>query len=92
MGKTAKEIAMSGADPPISKARLIQVKVKPNARLNVLEKYAGMWEARLKAPPVDGRANAELIALVAEHFRCPRNAVTIKSGGAGRIRLVRIEA
>ena len=53
IGKAAKEIAMSGANPPMSKARFIQVKVKPNARLSVLDEHAGMWEARLKAPPAE---------------------------------------
>jgi uncharacterized protein (TIGR00251 family) len=71
---------------------VIQVKVKPNARVSVLEPTeAGGWLARLKSPPVDGRANAELIALVARHFECPKSAVSIKSGSSGRMKLVRIE-
>jgi uncharacterized protein (TIGR00251 family) len=71
---------------------VIQVKVKPNARVSVLEPTeAGGWLARLKSPPVDGRANAELIALVARHFECPKSAVSIKSGASGRMKLVRIE-
>jgi uncharacterized protein (TIGR00251 family) len=45
----------------------------------------------LKAPPVDGKANEELIALVAERFGCRKTAVSIKSGASGRIKLVRIE-
>ena len=51
----------------------------------------GTWVARLKSPPVDGKANAELIELIAEHFGCRRSAVSIKSGAGGRIKLVRIE-
>ena len=46
----------------------------------------------LQSPPVDGRANTELIALVAERFGCRRAEVTIKSGASGRMKLVRIEA
>lgn len=69
--------------------RKILVHVKPNARESVLEQGAdGTWTARLKAPPVDGKANAELIALMARHFGCPKSAVTIKSGAAGRRKLV----
>jgi uncharacterized protein len=49
------------------------------------------WLAQLKSPPVDGKANAELIALVAKQFRCGKAAVTIKSGASGRRKLVRIE-
>jgi uncharacterized protein (TIGR00251 family) len=52
----------------------------------------GTWIARVKAPPVDGRANEELIRLVAAHFRCPRKAVTIRSGATGRMKRVEVDA
>ena len=72
---------------------LLQVKVKPRSRASELTRAAdGSWVARLKSPPVDGRANAELVALVAAHFRCPRAAVTIKSGASGRLKIVRVDA
>jgi uncharacterized protein (TIGR00251 family) len=48
--------------------------------------------AKLKSPPVDGKANAELVALVAERFGCSKAAVSIKSGAAGRTKLVRVDA
>lgn len=74
-------------------ATILQVKVKPGARVSALARQSdGSWLASLKAPPVDGRANAELIALVAAHFRCPKSAVTIRSGGASRIKRVAVEA
>jgi uncharacterized protein len=72
-------------------ARIIQVKVTPRARVSSLTEAAdGTWVAKLKSPPVDGKANAELIALVAEYFKCSRSAVLIKSGASGRLKLVRI--
>ena len=71
--------------------RTIRVKVKPNARTASLEEGEGLWQARLKSPPVDGRANAELVALIAARFGCEKTAVTIKAGAAGRIKLVRID-
>lgn len=72
--------------------RTIAVKVKPNARASALEELAdGSWLATLKSPPVDGKANAELIALVARRFGCARAAVTIRAGASGRSKLVRIE-
>jgi hypothetical protein len=52
----------------------------------------GTWTARLKSPPVEGKANEELIALVARTFRCRKAAVAIKSGASGRTKLVKIEA
>jgi len=75
-----------------SRPILIQVKVKPNSRLSELEQADdGGWVAQLKAAPVDGKANEELIALVARRFQCRRSAVSIKSGASGRMKLVRIE-
>lgn len=79
----------SMATPPI----IIQVKVKPNSRTSVFERLEeGTWLARIKSPPVDGRANQELIELIAKHFRCAKSAVSIKSGASGRMKVVRILA
>ena len=71
--------------------KTLQVKVKPNARSSSLEEADGVWLAQLKSPPVDGKANAELIALIAEKFGCRKAQVTIKAGAGGRMKLVRIE-
>ena len=71
---------------------ILQVKVKPRARVSELAQVAdGTWVAKLKAPPVDGKANDELISLVAEKFHCRKAAVTIKAGASGRMKLVEVE-
>jgi len=76
------------ANPPI----VIQVKVKPHSHLSSLEQSeTGIWLAQVKAAPIDGKANDELISLVATRFRCHRSAISIKSGASGRTKLVRIE-
>jgi uncharacterized protein (TIGR00251 family) len=70
----------------------IRVKVKPNARVSRLEQSAeGDWYAEIKAPPVDGKANAELVKLIAERFGVRKSDVTIKSGSSGRTKLVQID-
>lgn len=70
----------------------LTIKVKPNARQSVLEQRAdGSWVAQLKAAPVEGQANQELIALVARHFGCAKAAVSIRSGATGRMKRVRVE-
>jgi uncharacterized protein (TIGR00251 family) len=72
--------------------RVIQIKVKPNSRASVLEqKDDGTWVAQIKSPPVDGKANEELIALVAKHFKCHKSDVSIKTGGSSRVKLIRIQ-
>jgi uncharacterized protein (TIGR00251 family) len=72
--------------------RTLTIRVKPNARASALEVAGdGTWVARLAAPPVDGKANEELVRLVAERFGVGRARVTIRSGAAGRTKLVRID-
>jgi len=69
----------------------LQVKVKPNARVSSFEQQAdGSWHAQLRAQPVDGAANKELVALVAGHFGVPRAAVSIRGGATGRLKWVEI--
>jgi uncharacterized protein (TIGR00251 family) len=71
----------------------IQVRVKPNSRVAALdEQDDGTWLARIKSPPVDGRANAELIALIAQRFGLRKAQVSISSGAGGRMKLVEIDA
>lgn len=73
-------------------AVVIQVKVKPRAKVSELTQASdGTWVAKLKSPPVDGKANEELVRLVAEKFQCGKAAVTIKAGASGRTKLVRVE-
>lgn len=75
------------------KARVIQVKVKPSSRVSALEEMEdGTWLAQIKSPPVDGKANEELIGLVAKQFGCRKSEVSIKSGASSRTKLVRIDA
>lgn len=70
---------------------VLQIKVKPSARAStLLQQPDGTWLAQLKSPPVEGKANKELIALVADHFRCRKADVEIKSGASGRMKLVKI--
>ncbi len=72
--------------------RTLRVKVKPGSRDESLTEQAdGTWLARVKAPPVDGKANAALISLIAAHFGLRKAQVGIKSGASGRLKLVQLE-
>lgn len=71
---------------------LLRIKVKPGSREESLElQDDGTWIARVKAPPVDGKANAALIALVAAHFGKRKAQVSIRSGASGRMKFVLVE-
>jgi uncharacterized protein len=72
--------------------RILKVKVKPGAREETLTQLAdGSWLAAVKAPPVDGKANAALIALVARQLGLRKAQVSIRSGASGRMKLVELE-
>lgn len=71
---------------------ILQIKVKPRSSLSELTQSTdGTWVAKLKSPPVDGKANEELVGLVADKFQCKKAAITIKAGASGRIKLVKVE-
>jgi len=75
--------------------RLLPQVVRPpqlhSRQLELLEQQRSTWRAQLRSPPVDGRANEELVALVARHFGCSRSAVSIKGGASGRTKWVSID-
>jgi uncharacterized protein YggU (UPF0235/DUF167 family) len=72
--------------------RTLKLKVKPGSRdESLVEQDDGTWLARVKARPVDGKANAALISLIAAHFGLRKAQVSIRSGTAGRMKLVQLE-
>jgi uncharacterized protein (TIGR00251 family) len=69
-----------------------KVKVKPNAKQQkIAEQSDGSLNIHLKSPPVDGKANEELIKLLAEKFNVPKSSIRIKSGISSRQKLVEID-
>lgn len=70
----------------------LRVKVKPNARASALiAQDDGTWIAQVKAPPFDGKANDELVALIARHFAKRKAQVTVRHGATGRSKLVTVD-
>jgi uncharacterized protein len=69
-----------------------QVKVKPNSKRQTIEESAdGQLTVYLKSPPVDGKANKELIELLAQKYDVPKSQIRIKSGLSSRNKLVEID-
>ncbi|MDX2216206.1 MAG: DUF167 domain-containing protein [Oculatellaceae cyanobacterium bins.114] len=72
--------------------QVIQIKVKPNAKKQAVQMAEdGSWVIHLKSPPVDGKANAELIQVLAKQFDVPKSKITIKSGLSSKLKRVEIE-
>ena len=69
----------------------IRVKVKPNSKCQKVEQSEeGTWIVRVKSPPIDGKANQELIKLLAKNFKVPQKQITIKAGLSAKSKLIEI--
>lgn len=88
------------ADLPVSahpRGLRLAVRLTPRAGRNavqgVTEEPDGRRVARLQiaAPPVEGEANAALVAFVARSLGLPRRHVSILSGETGRTKLLLLE-
>lgn len=70
---------------------ILRIQVQPRASRDELAGLHGdRLKVRLTAPPVDGRANAALQALLAETFGVPKYRVILLTGESGRSKRVRI--
>ena len=69
----------------------LRVRVKPRAsKSRVLGEREGELEVAIAAPPVDGKANQELLRVLADYFDVPKSTIEIARGESGRSKLVRI--
>jgi uncharacterized protein (TIGR00251 family) len=70
----------------------LSVKVKPNSKQQQLKVEAdGSLTVHLKSPPVDGKANAELIQLLAKHLNVPKSLIRIRTGAAAKQKIIEID-
>ena len=70
---------------------IITVKATPRARKSEVSGADPEWlRVRLQAPPVDGKANAELIALFAKTFGIPKRSVELLTGDTSRLKRVKL--
>ncbi len=70
---------------------LLEVLVQPRAsKSEVIGEHDGRLKVRLKAPPVDGAANKELIAFFSKRFGVPKQAVQLEAGSSSRRKRIRI--
>jgi uncharacterized protein (TIGR00251 family) len=71
----------------------LTIRVQPGARSSgVVGPHGDALRVRVAAPAADGKANAELVRILAEHFRVSTSAVEITRGHTSRIKIVRVIA
>lgn len=69
----------------------LTVLARPRARRT---EFAGIHNGalciRVHAPPVDGKANKELVRFLAQEFAVPRSAVAVQKGATSRLKVVTV--
>ena len=74
----------------MSSAKLTVRVVPRSSRSEIVGEHDGALKIKLTSPPVDGAANAELIALIAKTLGVPRSDVVITSGESSKTKQLRI--
>lgn len=73
-------------------ATILSIKVTPNASQNKIEGWQeGILRIKIRSVPEKGKANAALIAYLADLFNIPKSAIKILSGATARIKRLEIE-
>jgi len=76
---------------PASREQLVAIRVQPRAsRDQVLGLRGDAIAIALKAPPVEGVANAALLKLLARKLHLPLSAVELVRGATGRSKWIRV--
>ena len=67
----------------------ILVEVKPNSKQIKIEEIASnVFKIHLTAPATEGKANMQLIKVLADYFKVAKSLINIKSGTSSRSKIV----
>jgi len=70
----------------------IRVHIIPNAKIdNVVGEHGGAIKIKLRAPAVEGKANAALRRFLAEKLSIPQRAIVLDRGERSRDKVIRID-
>ena len=70
---------------------VLRIRVQPRSSQEGFAEVVGeQIKLRINAPPVDGKANAQVLRFLAKLFKVPRSQLEILSGETGRDKRIRI--
>ncbi len=70
----------------------ITVRVYPNATKNEVVGFSdGVWQVRVAAPPIKGKANKELISFLSKVLGVSKSSVSIARGHTTRSKLIAVD-
>jgi uncharacterized protein (TIGR00251 family) len=70
----------------------ISIQVHPGAKKNAILRFQdGVWHMKIAVPPVEGKANKELIEFLSEILGVSNSRITIEKGTTSRKKLIAVE-
>jgi len=76
----------------VSPSTRVQLRVSPGARkARIVGRHGDAWKVRVAPAPEHGKANAAVVALLADALALPRDGVSIVSGHTSRDKTVALE-
>ncbi len=84
---------MKKSAPKTESELVLNIKVEPrSSRSGIVGHYGNALKVRLTSPPVEGRANKELIEVLAKEFGINKRDVEIVSGKNSKNKIVRLNS
>jgi uncharacterized protein len=88
---TAENRGVAGSIPALATLRLLVI-LTPGASSNtIVGRHGDGWKVRVAAAPERGRANAALVALLAETLGVPLAAIRVAAGQTHRRKVIEID-
>ena len=86
-------LPMKKADTQKEQDRIIiNVKIQPrSSKSEIMAIKDGAYKIKLKSAPVDGKANEELIELLANKYKVKKSDIEIKSGKNSQNKIIKIQ-
>ena len=82
---------MSKPKSKIKDDLILKIKVEPrSSRAGVVGQYGDALKVKLTSPPVEGKANKELIEVLAKHFGVHKRNIEIIAGHSSKNKLVKL--
>ena len=70
----------------------ISLKIRAGARKTEFTgRFGGAWKLAIAAPPVDGKANGEIIRFLAKLAGVPKESIRIVTGQTSSMKIIEVE-
>jgi uncharacterized protein (TIGR00251 family) len=71
---------------------ILRVHIVPNAKSDcVVGEHSGAIKIKLRAPALEGKANAALVCFLAKQMKVPRHTIVLQRGHKSRDKLIRVD-